>query len=515
MRQSDDAALYAFVTMVDAPLYDLAIIGGGINGMGLARDAAGRGLSVFLCEARDFGGATSSASTKLVHGGLRYLEQYQFRLVREALAEREVLMRIAPHLVAPMRFVLPHHEGLRPQWILRLGLFIYDHLARVGLPHARGLDLRADPAGAPLNPRYVRGFEYSDCTVDDARLVILNAVDARARGAVLMRDTLCAAAERSGGIWRLMLRRGGDILHISARVLVNAAGPWVGEVADRVSRLPARGHLRLDKGSHIVVPKLFDHDRAYIFQNKDRRVVFAIPYRKDFTLIGTTEEDYKGDPGKAVIDAGEIEYLCATISEYFRVPLTRDRIVWTYSGVRPLYAEPGKRTQDVSRDYVFELDSDGAPLLTVYGGKLTTYRKLAEAALARLTPHLAMGPEWTAGAVLPGGDLESAERYAVRLRADYPFLAPEPAERLVRAYGTRAKTILGSARGLDDLGQDFGAGLTEAEIRYLIATEWAESAEDILWRRSKLGLQLGPDRIETITAFVTRVTQQIHAEAGA
>jgi glycerol-3-phosphate dehydrogenase len=489
------------------PAYDLAIIGGGINGMGIARDAAGRGLSVFLCEKGDFGGATSSASTKLVHGGLRYLEQFEFGLVRESLAERETLLKIAPHLVQPLRFILPHHAGLRPRWMLRLGLFLYDRLARVSLPRARALDLGADSAGAALQSCYRYAFAYPDCTVDDSRLVMVNAIDARARGADLVRSTECVAAERRAECWRLTLRdRRGVLSRIEARALVNAAGPWVGTVAERVLNVRVRGRLRLDKGSHIVVNRLFGHDDAYTLQNADGRVVFAIPYARDFTLIGTTEEDYRGDPAAASINAAEIDYLCAIARKYFRAPVTRDQIVWTYSGVRPLYAEPGKRVQDVSRDYVLERDMDGAPLLTLYGGKLTTYRRLAETALARLAPHLPMGTPWTADAVLPGGDFtDGLPGLAEHLRHSHPFVSPAEAERIARAYGTRAALILGAAHNESDLGRRFGAALSEAEVRYLMREEWAESANDVIWRRSKLGLTMTADAIAALSSFMDAV----------
>jgi glycerol-3-phosphate dehydrogenase len=492
-----------------ALIYDLAIIGGGINGCGIARDAAGRGLSVYLCEQGDFGGATSSASTKLIHGGLRYLETFQLRLVRESLAEREVLLRAAPHLVRPRRFVLPHHRGLRPRWLLRLGLFIYDHLARgITLPPARGIDLRNDPAGAALKPHYVFGFEYSDCTVDDSRLVILNAIDARNRGARLESRTRCSAAERKSGRWNLTLTAAltGARSEISARVLVNAAGPWAGEVSRDIVHAGAQARLRLDKGSHIVVRRLFEHDRAYVFQNADGRIVFAIPYEQDFTLIGTTEEDFRGDPATAAIDASEIDYLCAAAGQYFRKPVSREAVVWTYSGVRALHDNGALKSQKLSRDYRLELDApkNEAPLLTFYGGKLTTYRRLAETALARLAPHLPMSGPWTSAAILPGGDAPEGGMRAVAdaLTRLYPFLARSHVERLVRAYGTRAASLIGGARCSGDLGEWFGADLTEAELRYLIREEWAETAADVLWRRSKLGLHFPPDEIYRLETWI-------------
>jgi glycerol-3-phosphate dehydrogenase len=464
---------------------------------------------VYLCEQGDFGGGTSSASTKLIHGGLRYLERFQLRLVRESLAEREVLLRAAPHLVRPRRFLLPHHRGLRPRWLLRLGLFLYDHLAAgISLPPARSVDLRNDPAGAPLKPHYVFGFEYSDCTVDDSRLVILNAIDARSRGARLQSRTRCIAAERRSGHWDLTLEAAatGARTSVSARVLVNAAGPWAGEVSRDIVHAQATARLRLDKGSHIVVRRLFEHDRAYIFQNADGRIVFAIPYEQDFTLIGTTEEDFHGNPGTAAIDSHEMDYLCAAASEYFRRPVTRDAVVWTYSGVRALYDDGASKPQSLSRDYVLELDTakDKALLLAIYGGKLTTYRRLAEAALARLAPHLPMSGAWTANAMLPGGDAPAGGMSAVAdsLARLYPFLARTHVNRLVRAYGTRAASLLGNASCGADLGQWVGADLTEAELHYLIGEEWAETAADVLWRRSKLGLRFGPEEVSRLESWM-------------
>ncbi len=482
---------------VPAAAYDLAIIGGGINGCGIARDAAGRGLKVYLCEQGDLGGATSSSSTKLIHGGLRYLEHYEFRLVREALLEREVLLKLAPHIIWPLRFVLPHHDGLRPKWLLRLGLFVYDHLGgRKILPATRTLDLTRDPTGAPLKAGYTRGFEYSDCWVEDSRLVALNALDAATRGATIAPRTRCVGADRDGGLWRVSVRAHGSerVETIAARALVNAAGPWVGEVLAGAIRANAPAHVRLVKGSHIVVRKLYDHDRAYIFQNSDGRIVFAIPYERDFTLIGTTDRDYQGDPGAVAIAPDEIDYLVSAASEYFRTPVTREAIVWTYSGVRPLYDDGASKAQEATRDYVLELEApEGrAPLLDVFGGKITTYRRLAEAVLDKLGPHLPHGPSWTATAALPGGDFphDGAAALAESLRRDHPFLAPAHALRLVRAYGTRSRLILEGAKSAGDLGRVFGSDLTEREVSYLMTYEWAVTAADVLWRRSKLGLRL-------------------------
>ncbi len=491
-------------------IYDLAVIGGGINGCGIARDAAGRGLSVHLCEMNDLASGTSSWSTKLVHGGLRYLEYYEFRLVHEALVEREVLWRAAPHLIEPLRFVLPHHAGLRPAWFLRLGLFVYDHLGgRKLLPGTRTLDLTRDPAGAPLKPGlFRRGFEYSDCRVDDARLVVLTALDAAERGAVIETRTRAVAATGSAEGWTVTLEdRDGARRVIRARALVNAAGPWVERILTEVVPGRSRARVRLVQGSHVVVRRLYDHDRCYLFQNGDGRIVFAIPYERDFTLIGTTDQDFHGDPGEVRASEAEIDYLCRAASDYFARPIGRDDVVWSFSGVRPLYDDGASEAKAASRDYVFELDEHvaGAPLLSIFGGKITTYRRLAEAALRKLAPHLpAAGPAWTATAPLPGGDfpVDGRERLATDLRARHPFLDAETAARLVRAYGTCAETILGSATRREDLGRDFGAGLSEAEVRHLMSREWAVEADDVLWRRSKLGLRLSPDRAAELAAFM-------------
>ncbi|HST76099.1 MAG TPA: glycerol-3-phosphate dehydrogenase [Acetobacteraceae bacterium] len=487
-------------------IFDLAVIGGGINGCGIARDAAGRGLSVVLLEQGDLAGATSSASTKLIHGGLRYLERYEFRLVRESLAEREVLLRAAPHIAWPLRFVLPHHKGLRPWPLIRLGLFIYDHLGgRRILPPTRTLDLRGDPAGAPLQARYRRAFEYSDCWVDDARLVVLNARDAADRSADIRTRTRCIHARRENGMWRLTLDGAGEI---AARVLVNAGGPWVSHILGSVVRAIAPMRVRMVKGSHIVVPRLFAHDRCYIFQNADGRVCFAIPYEGDFTLIGTTDEDYAGDPAAVAITPEEEAYLCAAVNDYFQAPVSRSDIVWRYSGVRPLRDDGASAAQEATRDYVLELDApDGMPpLLSVFGGKITTFRRLAEAALVRLAPFFPrLGPSWTADAKLPGGDFswDGAAALARQLQARYAFLSDATAARLTRSYGTRAAAMMGDARAAADLGRDFGHSLTEREVVWLVEHEWARSAEDILWRRSKLGLRLSGEQAGALGDFLS------------
>ena len=482
-------------------IFDLAIIGGGINGAGIARDAAGRGLSVVLVEQGDLAQGTSSASTKLIHGGLRYLEQYQFRLVREALAEREILLRMAPHIVWPLRFVLPHHPALRPWPLVRLGLFIYDHLGgRNLLPPTRGVDLRRDPAGAALKPAYVRGFEYSDCWVDDARLVVLCARDAARLGADIRTRTRCVEAVRQNGVWRLTLQNAaGEVKNISARAVVNAAGPWVSGVLAGVFRQNAPTAIRMVKGSHIVTRRLFAQDRCYIFQNADGRVCFAIPYEDDFTLIGTTDEDFSGDPATAEISLTEEAYLLAAVSEYLKQPVAREDIIWRYSGVRPLRDDGSSAAQEATRDYVLELDAPAgeAPALSVFGGKITTFRKLAEAALAQLQPFFpGMGKAWTAASHLPGGDFawDGAPALGQALQARYPSLPQTLIGRLVRSYGTDTWEILGDARGVSDLGHSFGSGLYETEVQWLIQKEWARTAEDVLWRRSKLGLLLRGDK---------------------
>lgn len=479
--------------------FDLLIIGGGINGCGLARDAAGRGLSVALFEKGDLAGGTSSASTKLIHGGLRYLEYFEFRLVREALAERETLLAIAPHIIRPMRFVLPHHEGLRPAWMLRLGLFVYDHLGgRRLLPATRGLDLRGDPAGAPLENPGARAFEYSDCRADDARLVTLNAVDAAERGALIETRARVVSAKRDGGIWRGRIESNGGAREVEARVIVNAAGPWAGDVLEGVLGQRSGAKLRLVQGSHIVVPKLYDHDRGYIFQNADGRIVFAIPFEGDFTLIGTTDRDWSGPPENVSASAEEIDYLCAAANEYFRRKITPADAVWSYSGVRALRDGGGAKAQAASRDYFLELDRGpdgaGAPVLSIFGGKITTYRRMAERALEALAHCLpkAGAPAWTAGAPLPGGDfaVDGFEALLARLRAGHSYLDPTTARRLAGAYGTRAFALLEGITSGAGLGVHFGAGLYEAEVVWLMERERAFSADDVLWRRSKLGLRL-------------------------
>ncbi|MGF7159251.1 glycerol-3-phosphate dehydrogenase [Rhodoligotrophos appendicifer] len=505
-------------------IVDIAVIGGGINGCGIARDAAGRGLSVFLCEKGDLAGSTSSASTKLIHGGLRYLEYYEFRLVREALIEREVLLRAAPHIIWPLRFVLPHHKGLRPAWLIRLGLFLYDHLGgRKLLPPSRSLDLRTDVAGRPLKPDFVKAMEYSDCWVDDARLVALTAMDAKARGADIRTRSELVAARRGAESWTLTLRDAGPgaAERIEARVLVNAAGPWVSRILSDQIGQTGHSHVRLVKGSHIVVRKLFDHDRAYIFQNADNRIVFAIPYEHDFTLIGTTDVDYVGDPGTPTITPEEIDYLCTLANDYFVRPISAEDVVRTYSGVRPLYDDGASDAQAATRDYVLELDDaqGQAPLLTVYGGKITTFRRLSEHALEKLEPCFPGLPApWTHEAPLPGGDfpVDGYDALVARLIENCPSCPAKLAQRLVRAYGTRAARMLEGVRTEADWGRRFGADLTEREVRYLMDNEWAQTAEDVVWRRSKLGYRMSAAEIEALDAWmrIARGLEPAQAQAA-
>lgn len=489
--------------------FDLAIIGGGINGAGIARDAAGRGLRVLLIEQNDLASGTSSASTKLIHGGLRYLEHRWFRLVRAALAEREVLLRMAPHLVRPMRFVLPHEPGMRPAWLLRCGLFLYNHLGgRTILPGARTIDLSIDPLGAPLKGRYRTGFEYSDCQTDDSRLVVLNALDAAERGAVVRTRTRCVRAERSD-IWRLVLEVRGRRDVASARALVNAAGPWAGLVEEAVLHRSPLRRLRLVKGSHLVVRRLFDHDRGYIFQTVDGRVVFALPFEHDFTLVGTTDQSFTGDPATVAPTPEEVDYLCKVINDHFRTTVTPADVIWSFAGVRSLFDDGSVRPQDAPRDYVLLLDDQdgGAPLVTVIGGKITTFRRLAEAVLDALVPVFGARPAWTANSSLPGGDfaVTGIERLVAETLATWPFLAEAQVRRLVSAYGTRVRRILGEARTLDDLGLVLGAGLTAAEVRYLMEHEWAQTEDDVLWRRSKLGLRFTRAERARLATFMAGV----------
>ena len=484
--------------MFEDRLYDLFIIGGGINGCGIARDAAGRGLDVYLCEKDDLAQGTSSASTKLIHGGLRYLEHYEFRLVRESLVEREVLMKNAPHIISPLRFVLPHKKGMRPAWLLRLGLFLYDNLGgRELLPGTSNVDLTKDAAGDPLHAIYKKAFEYSDCWVDDARFVVLNALDAKNLGAKIETRMKCISAVRSDGIWKLTVedQENGNTKEIKAKALINASGPWVQDVIDDCGLKFSQDGIRLVRGSHIIVPKMYDHDRAYIFQNDDGRIFFAIPYENDFTLIGTTDEDHQSEVEGVEITEEEIAYLCKSAEQYFTKKVKPADVVWTYSGVRPLYDDGASAAQEATRDYVLKVhgDKENAPVLNIFGGKITTYRKLSESVMGKMLPFFPdMKGSWTSNAALPGGEFDVSE-YETKISAllnDFSYLDPMWARRLITMYGTRAWTILDQSVKREDLGQDFGATLTEREVHFLINEEWATSLEDILWRRSKLGLHM-------------------------
>lgn len=494
-------------------IHDIFVIGGGINGCGIARDAAGRGYSVALAEMDDFASGTSSGATKLIHGGLRYLEHYEFRLVRESLMERETLWAMAPHIIWPLRFVLPYHKGgIRPAWLIRLGLFLYDHLGgRKLLPPTAVLDMRTDPAGKPLKPLFTKAFEYSDGWVDDARMVVLNARDAADRGALILPRTRVVAARREGGLWMIETvgARTGRTETYKARMLVNAAGPWVDQVIREALDDNDARHVRLVQGSHIVVKKKFEGSRAYFFQNRDNRIIFAIPYENDFTLIGTTDRDYSGNPRDVKISEEETTYLCNAASEYFREPVRPADIVWTYSAVRPLFDDGASKAQEATRDYVLKLDdTQGAPLLNVFGGKLTTYRRLSEHALEKIAEAIgAKGRPWTAKSHLPGGDFaaQGYEQEVAKLKARYPFLEERHARRLVRRYGTRAGMILDRAAKMEDLGHHFGGDLYEAEVKYLIDREWAMSAQDVLWRRTKDGLRLSETEKEYLEEYMAAI----------
>jgi glycerol-3-phosphate dehydrogenase len=501
-------------------LYDLVVIGGGINGVGIAADAAGRGLTVLLAEADDLAGATSSASSKLIHGGLRYLEQYAFRLVREALAEREVLLAKAPHIVWPLRFILPHVPGMRPAPLLRAGLFLYDHLSsRRTLGGSRSLDLRSDASGKPLAENLTRGFAYWDCWVDDARLVVLNAIAAREKGAEILTRTPVTALARDGQTWRVTLGTGPDARIVSARAVVNAAGPWVEAVArlGLASRNQPPPHVRLVKGSHIVVPRIAGADDAYIFQNSDGRVVFALPYESAFTLIGTTDTPFIGDPRRVDVNGEDKDYLLDVANRFFRGKLAAADIVWQFAGVRPLDDDGSDNPSSVSRDYRLELDaglglSAGPPILHVIGGKITTYRRLAEAALDHLKPHLpSMGPPWTANAVLPGGNVGQSGYggWFASLAAEHPGWAKDDLARLARRYGTRAAKIIGNTNSAADLGDDLGGGLRPREVEFLKREEFAQTAEDILWRRTKTALHMPAADRERLSARVQAILDAV------
>ena len=488
-------------------IYDLFIIGGGVNGCGIARDASGRGLSVFLAEQNDLASGTSSASTKLIHGGLRYLEHYEFRLVREALIEREVLLNAAPHIIWPLRFILPHHAGLRPRWMIRLGLFMYDHLGgRKILPPTRSVDFRTDVTGQPIKDEFIHGYEYSDCWVEDARWVVLMARDAAAKGAIIRTRTKVSHARRVEGGWEITIDGAdGKEYIITAKVLVNSAGPWVSDVLAKVVGRNDPDKIRMVKGSHLVVDKLYNHDRCYIFQNGDGRICFAIPYETNFTLIGTTDEDHKGEPGKPEITQAETDYLLASVSEYLKLPVTRDMVRWSYSGIRPLYDDGASKAQEATRDYVLKLDhpTSQAPMISVFGGKITTSRRLAESVLEKLAPFFPTAKKpWTARASLPGGmAYADVQKYIVEQQKTFSFLKPQNVLRLFRAYGTEMQEILKDARFASDLGKSFGP-LSEREIEYLRKNEWVQTADDILWRRSKLGLHMKPEEILALRDYM-------------
>ncbi len=486
-------------------IYDLAIIGGGVNGCGIARDAAGRGAKVLLLERGDLAQGTSSASTKLIHGGLRYLEHYEFALVRESLSERERLWAIAPHIIWPLRFVLPHVRGLRPRWLLRLGLFLYDHIGgRKALPATQGIDLRKHAAGAPLKPEYAKAYAYSDCWVDDARLVVLNARDAANHGADILTRTEVLQLERAGDHW--LIKTTEDTFR--ARTVVNAAGPSVLTLLGRADQ-PAEHRMRLVRGSHIVVPRLFAHDFAYFFQLADGRIFFAIPYERDFTLIGTTDRDHHGPLEHVAASEEEIAYLCEGANHYFSQQISPADVVWSYAGVRPLLDDGSGKPEAATRGYSFELDggeNGQPPLLSVFGGKITTYRHLAVEVMDLLKPLVPelCGDDWTATQPLPGGNFpkDGAKALAADYAREYPFLDEKWIDRLVKAYGTEARVWLGAAKSLEGLGTHFGHGLTCAEVDFLVAQEWARSAEDILWRRTKLGLHFNADQVAKLACYV-------------
>jgi glycerol-3-phosphate dehydrogenase len=506
--------------------YDLLIVGGGVNGAGIARDAAGRGLRVLLCEQGDLAEGTSSRSGKLVHGGLRYLEYYEFRLVREALIEREVLLAAAPHIVWPMRFVLPHTPEQRPAWLIRLGLFLYDHLGgRKRLPPTRTLDLRRDPVGAPLKPEFRRAFEYSDCWVDDARLVVLNALDAKERGAAVLTRTRCTSLRRDGGRWQAELLdiRSGQRRTVVARAAVNAAGPWVNDILSSIASHNAGRRVRLVKGSHIVARKFWQGRQAYLLQNTDRRVIFVNPYEDDLCLIGTTDIAYKGRPEDVAIEQGEIDYLLGVVNRYFHNALTSEDIVHRFSGIRPLYDDAVENPSAVTRDYVFHVEPqtpepDRPALLSIFGGKITTYRKLAEHALAKLAPFFpGLGPAWTATTPLPGGDLPDADfdSWLADFRRRFSWLPADLAHHYCRLYGTRAGALLEGCGSPADLGRHFGARLYEREARYLIEREWALTADDVLERRTKHGLHLSPGERATFAAWMADQAAPVRAARSA
>ncbi|MGO1500740.1 MAG: glycerol-3-phosphate dehydrogenase [Marinobacter sp.] len=493
--------------------YDVVVVGGGVNGTGIAMDAAGRGLKVLLCEMNDLASATSSSSSKLIHGGLRYLEHYEFRLVQKALAERESLLKNSPHIMWPMRFRLPHRPHLRPAWMIRAGLFLYDHLAkREVLPGSRSI--RFDESG-PLKPDIVKGFEYSDGWVDDARLVVLTARKAQQFGAKIMTRTKCTHAERGGKDWQVTLRdtisEGEKI--VSAKAIVNASGPWVSKLFGETLSMPAPKTIRMVKGSHIVVPRLNQDQEAYILQNEDERIVFVIPYEDEFSLVGTTDIEYQGDPKKAEISPEETDYLLDIVNSYFARQLKASDVVWSYSGVRPLMDGEEENAQKASRDYSFEVDQEKgkAPLISVFGGKITTYRKLAEAATDKLCHFFSEASgRWTKTAILPGGDFDNQTNLALTLKQRFPWLPDPVLNRYVRTYGTTSLDILRGCTSINELGDHFAGTLYEREIQHLVKNEWAMTSEDILWRRTKQGLYASAGDVETLDLYLTdKITTSI------
>lgn len=491
-------------------IVDLLVVGGGINGAGVARDAAGRGLSVILCEKDDLASHTSSSSTKLIHGGLRYLELYDFKLVRHALKEREILLKNASHIIWPMRFILPHHRALRPRWLIRLGLFLYDHLSRLNLlPGSHSVNLKQHPAGKLLQEKYSHGFEYSDCWVQDARLVVLNALDARQRGAEILTRTNCVSLDRDAECWlATLVGHDGQTRRVRARGLVNASGPWVDRVADMIHNADSSHGVRLVKGSHIIVRSMFDHDYPYIFQNSDGRVMFAIPFESKFTLIGTTDIEIEDDPGNVAISDEEITYLCENANQYFKQQISATDVVHSYSGVRPLFDDAAENASKTTRDYVLHLDSDGPPVVSIYGGKITTYRRLAEDVLEILTDPLSIDASaWTAGSVLPGGDIDGADydNFVQHCNTRYAWADKSLVARLARNYGTRIDDILHQARDMEDLGRHFGCGLYQCEVDYLVNTEMARTTEDILVRRTRLGMHGGDSLGRELDQWFDRV----------